>query len=213
MGLLAAVGAALVPAACLALAAALVVPAGRGLERLRAPGAGGPQASATVRASPRGRAARGRAARGGGRGVGADGVDQALAADLMAAAMRAGAPATAALDVVGAALGGPGEQLRQVAALLAMGADETTAWARADPGWAPLARCLSLSASSGAPAAELLRQAAERSRVERAARRRAAAARLEVLVLLPTGLCALPAFAALGVVPLVLALAGGLGGW
>ena len=199
------VGAILLPAACLALAVLVAVPGGRGLDRLRGPGAAAP---ATARNSRRWASRRGASARAG------DGaVDQALAADLMAAAMLSGAPATAALDVVGAALGGPGEQLRQVAALLAMGADETTAWARADPGWAQLARCLSLSASSGAPAAELLRQAAGRSRAERAARRRAAAQRLEVLVLLPTGLCALPAFAALGVVPLVLALAGGLGGW
>ncbi len=139
--------------------------------------------------------------------------DPALATDLVAAAMLSGVPATRALDVVGAALGGPGGALlREVAALTSMGADEARAWAHAEPAWEPLRRALSLAASSGAPSAALLRQAGARVRADRTARRRAAAQRLEVLVLLPMGLCALPAFAALGVVPLVVALAGPLVG-
>ncbi len=140
-------------------------------------------------------------------------VDPALAIDLVAAAMLSGVPATTALDVVGAALGGEGGSvLREAAALTSMGADEATAWARASPAWQPLRRALVLAASSGAPSAALLRQAAARVRADRASRRRAAAQRLEVLVLLPMGLCALPAFAALGVVPLVVALAAPLVG-
>lgn len=188
-----------VAAAALALVVALLLPGPRATGVPSGPGAAGGLPS---RASRSGRSRRS-----------AQEVDPALAIDLVAAAMLSGVPATTALDVVGAALGGSGGSLlREAAALTAMGADEATAWARADPGWEPLRRALALASASGAPSAALLRQAALRVRADRASRRRAAAQRLEVLVLLPMGLCALPAFAALGVVPLVVALAAPLVG-
>ncbi len=189
----------MVAAAALALVAALLLPGARG--------AGVPSGPGAASGLPSGVDRGGRSRRP------AQEVDPALAIDLVAAAMLSGVPATTALDVVGAALGGAGGSLlREAAALTAMGADEATAWARADPGWEPLRRALALAATSGAPSAALLRQAALRVRADRASRRRAAAQRLEVLVLLPMGLCALPAFAALGVVPLVVALAAPLVG-
>jgi tight adherence protein B len=59
------------------------------------------------------------------------------------------------------------------------------------------------------PPAGVLVSAAAEERRRRADRRRLAAARLGVQVLLPTGLCLLPAFVLLTVVPMVLALLGG----
>ncbi len=164
---------------------------------------------------PGGRPLRWRRARGRGSAAGAvvGPADAALAMDLLAAVLRSGAPVAGALAVVGEALGGPdGDRLRAVAEHLALGAAGPRAWAGAGPRWAAVARCLELAAASGAPAAALLDRAAARERSDRGHRRAAAAQRLGVRVLLPLGTCALPAFAALGVVPLVLSLAGSLTG-
>ncbi len=133
--------------------------------------------------------------------------------DLLAAALLSGAAVPTALAVVAEALAGEdGERLGEVAELLGMGTTPHQAWAGAGARWSVLARCLELAAASGAPTAALLRQAAQRERADRAQRRAAAAQRLGVWVLLPMGTCALPAFAALGVVPLVLSLASSLAG-
>jgi len=135
----------------------------------------------------------------------------ALVLDLLAAALAAGAAPTAALAVVGDAVGGPqGADLRRVAARLVLGAEPDRAWAGAGPEHEALRRCLQLAQASGAPVAGLLREAAGEQR--RAAHQEAvaAAARLGVRVVLPLGLCALPGFAALGVAPVVLGLAGSL---
>jgi pilus assembly protein TadC len=141
-----------------------------------------------------------------------------LLLDLVAAALAAGAPPADALAVVAGALetpGGPGEPpagLRHVAERLRLGATGDAAWgtARALPGGsaaAVLRRCLELSASTGAPAAPLLRAAAADLRRRRRRSAEQAAARLGVRVVLPLGLCALPGFAAWGVVPVVVGLA------
>jgi tight adherence protein B len=65
---------------------------------------------------------------------------------------------------------------------------------------------LALSRRAGVPAAELLRSEAEEAR--RAARADAAAKAsvLAVRLMLPLGLCVLPAFMLLGVAPLLLAV-------
>ena len=69
-----------------------------------------------------------------------------------------------------------------------------------------LKKALSFAALTGAPSAALLR--AEASRARRASRRELErrAAALGVKLVLPMGLCALPAFICLGVVPVLLAL-------
>jgi len=65
---------------------------------------------------------------------------------------------------------------------------------------------LVLSARSGLAAAELLLAAAERERLRRSIDARSAIRRLEVLLVIPAGVCLLPAFVLLGVVPVVIAL-------
>jgi tight adherence protein B len=62
---------------------------------------------------------------------------------------------------------------------------------------------LALSRAAGVPAAELLRSAADEARRDARAKAQAAAARLGVMLMLPLGACILPAFFAVGVVPLL----------
>jgi tight adherence protein B len=131
--------------------------------------------------------------------------------DLVAAVLQAGAPVTAALRVVGQAAAAQGDEpaARELLRLadrhdLALDGVAGTA-----PSWvATLDEALLLARESGVAVAPLLAAAAAEERRRRAAEARAAAARLGVRVVLPTGLCLLPAFVLLAIVPLVLALLG-----
>lgn len=65
---------------------------------------------------------------------------------------------------------------------------------------------LALSRRAGIPAAELLRSEAQQARLEARSAGQKRAARLSVSLMLPLGLCVLPAFLLLGVVPLMIAV-------
>lgn len=65
---------------------------------------------------------------------------------------------------------------------------------------------LELSQRAGVPAAELLRAEAEEARREARAQAQRDAAALSVKLMLPLGLCVLPAFFVLGVLPLMIAV-------
>ena len=67
-------------------------------------------------------------------------------------------------------------------------------------------RVLELSARAGIPAGGLLRSEADRERRESRSAGQAAAASLAVRLMLPLGLCVLPAFMLVGVAPLLLAI-------
>jgi hypothetical protein len=75
-----------------------------------------------------------------------------------------------------------------------------------EDGLGPLASAIDLAVATGAGPVELIRAAAEEERHRRQARGLLAARQLGVSVLLPTGLCLLPAFLLLTVVPLALDL-------
>ncbi len=133
----------------------------------------------------------------------------ALLLDLCAGALSAGLPAPTALQVAGQAAGGRlGRRCDLAGATLMLGADHEAAWADAPAELDPVRRTLQLVATAGVPGAPLLRgaAAAERTRTRLGQQERAQA--LGVRMVLPLGLCALPAFAAWGVVPVVLSLAG-----
>lgn len=133
--------------------------------------------------------------------------DEALLLDLVAAAMRSGAPPATALQVAGAAAGGSlGAAASDAGALLLLGAPTDEAWG-SHPGLERLRRCLTLSTRSGVPAVPVLLSAADTCRRDAHRSLEAAAARLGVRLALPLGLCAVPAFVAWGVVPVVLSLA------
>ena len=65
---------------------------------------------------------------------------------------------------------------------------------------------LSLAARSGLPPTTLIRRSAAEERRRQAVAQLRAVRRLEVLLVVPAGLCLLPAFILLGVAPMVLDL-------
>ncbi|GHB49910.1 membrane protein [Streptomyces viridiviolaceus] len=139
-----------------------------------------------------------------------------LAADLLAACIAAGAGPVLAARAVGDALGGPvGEALAHGAAEVRLGGEPGGAWRglAAIPGAGPLARLLERAAVSGLPAAGPVARIAAQARADWARATTARARRAAVLITAPVGLCFLPAFIAVGVLPVVIGLAGGvLGG-
>lgn len=135
-----------------------------------------------------------------------------LALDLVAAALRSGRPVPSALDLAAAAADDvTAVGLRQVAGLLRLGADARAAWhSLADhPVLAPVAHAAARSADSGVRLARGLEQVAAGLRDELRAAAEARAHRAGVLAMLPLGLCFLPAFVCLGVVPVVVGVAQG----
>ncbi|WP_406007586.1 type II secretion system F family protein [Streptomyces sp. NBC_00637] len=139
-----------------------------------------------------------------------------LAADLLSACIAAGAGPVIAAQAVGEALGGPvGEGLARGAAEVRLGGEPATAWRRLAslPGAAALARLLERADVSGLPAAGPVARLAADTRAEWTRAATARARRAAVMVTVPVGLCFLPAFIAVGVLPIVIGLAGGvLGG-
>ncbi|MCQ9177498.1 type II secretion system F family protein [Streptomyces sp. IBSBF 2953] len=136
-----------------------------------------------------------------------------LAADLLAACIAAGAGPVAAAHAVGEALGGPvGEGLACGAAEVRLGGEPATAWRRlaSMPGAAALAGLLERADVSGLPAAGPVARLAADTRAEWARAATARARRAAVMVTAPVGLCFLPAFIAVGVLPIVIGLAGGV---
>jgi pilus assembly protein TadC len=132
-----------------------------------------------------------------------------LALDLLAAALAAGVPLADAVEAVSEAAGPRlAERLRPVAALLRAGAPAEEAWASwtIDPSLAPVARALVRAGQHGsAPAARVARLAARQRATSRADANRAAQT-ASVYAVLPLGLCFLPAFVLVGVVPIVIGL-------
>nr|WP_043536833.1 type II secretion system F family protein [Saccharomonospora cyanea] len=145
-----------------------------------------------------------------GRAVADSATDSALALDLLGACLSAGIPVpTAAEAVAGVAVGSVGGVLRDAAHALALGASPESAWQRAreHPDTADLARAACRTASSGSALATQASALAERIRRAEADRIEARAQQTSVLVAGPLGLCFLPAFLCLGVIPVVLGLA------
>ncbi len=202
--------------AMLAVAAALVV----------APGPAGPRArlrqacgtgSAPLRTPAPLRALAPRRAPAGRLGARADGDGEPLALagawELLAACLRAGLPVPVAVRAVAEGLDAPaGPALQRTAELLALGADPAQAWQPAldCAATARLARAAQRSGRSGTALAESLTRLAATVRAGAREQSEARAQRAGVLIAGPLGLCFLPAFLAVGVVPVVLGLAAGL---
>jgi pilus assembly protein TadC len=152
--------------------------------------------------------------------------DLPLALDLLAACLIGGAGAPDALRAVASATGSAlAERLRLVAAHWELGAPPAQAWAALEATGAPgppglrsvgeaeavvaaAVRLLARAAADGTPVADAVSALAEELRKDARARGDRAAARAEVLVVGPLGLCFLPAFVLIGIVPVVVALLG-----
>ncbi|WP_197024657.1 type II secretion system F family protein [Cellulomonas sp. KRMCY2] len=141
-------------------------------------------------------------------------VDVAVALDLLDAACAAGVSVPRALTAVGHAIGGErGASLVDVAVALGLGAPWPEAWEAGHPALRALGEALRPSWEDGVAPASGLRAAAEAVRRDRHARALEAAGRLGVRLVLPLGLCYLPAFVLVGLVPVLLSMAAGaLGG-
>lgn len=132
--------------------------------------------------------------------------DLPVAADLLAACLLSGATVVEAAESVAAAVGGPlAEQLHGVVASVRLGADPAAAWlALADePRLAPLGRTVARAVDSGAPVADAMVRFADDQREEQRRAAAASAARVGVRAAIPLGVCFLPAFVLLGVLPVI----------
>ncbi|MCJ0906440.1 type II secretion system F family protein [Rhodococcus sp. ARC_M6] len=130
--------------------------------------------------------------------------------DLLAACLRGGLPVAEAVAAVAVTAPSPmADTLRRVADLLALGADPDVAWSEAalDPGTESLARLARRSSRSGTSLSVAMTELADRSRDEAEDASAASAERAGVLISGPLGLCFLPAFLCLGIVPVVIGLA------
>ena len=158
----------------------------------------------------------------------ASGASDPLAAassfDVLAACLRCGMAVSTAASATAPSPPAPlARMLNRAADLLALGAEPATAWTNLPsrrvgaPGLRAgpvdnhadaLLRLARRSASSGAALAQGVAELADHSRHEAADAASAAAERASVLIAGPLGLCYLPAFVCLGIVPVVAGLAG-----
>ena len=146
------------------------------------------------------------------RGRDADAFATASALDILAVCLQSGmAVPTAAAATAPSAPPEFQAMLQRAADLLALGADPETAWSigdGTDEGLVALARLARRSASSGSALAQGISELADQSRQNAIYSAASAAERAGVLIAGPLGLCFLPAFICLGIVPVVAGLAG-----
>lgn len=131
--------------------------------------------------------------------------------DLFASTLRAGAEPIAGLAQVCAALPGPAaNRLSPVVDRTRWGASGIEAWRAIadDEELAPLGRAMVRSLTSGASVVRTVERLADELARESLARAEDAARRVGVSAAIPLGVCLLPAFLLLGVVPTVASLFG-----
>lgn len=150
---------------------------------------------------------------------GSDPLEVASSLDVLAVCLAAGmAVSTAAAATASSAPPVLARMLRRAADLLALGADSAVAWSvppdlpagAVDAQTEALLRLARRSAASGAALADGVAGLATQCRQDAAHAAAAAAERAGVLIAGPLGLCFLPAFVCLGIVPVVAGLAGDL---
>lgn len=132
--------------------------------------------------------------------------------DLLAVTLQAGMPVDAAIELAAEACAGPlADDLRHIASSTRLGAGVAAAWApyATDTVWGPVARAVRRSASSGSALAATFERVAQERRTTRAQHAEAVAKRASVLAMAPLGLCFLPAFICIGVIPVVVGLLSG----
>lgn len=128
---------------------------------------------------------------------------------LLALALRSGRGLIESLDdVAGVSPPAPRTDLVRVATALRWGRSMAEAWVYARPVWGPTATAFVIAQEVGAPSASVLLEAGEGLRETESRRLEEAGGRAAVMLVLPLGLCFLPAFTATAVVPLVVVLVG-----
>lgn len=140
-------------------------------------------------------------------------IDYPLVVELLSSALSAGADVVTALELVSAAVGEPwNSQLAASLHALDVGQPPASVWAELerDPSASELGRALSRSHATGVPVSEAMRRLAKDLREDADLAAHAYARTIEVRAALPLGVCFLPAFVLLCVIPLVAGVLGDL---
>ena len=137
--------------------------------------------------------------------AGAAPVDTALVLELLAAQLRAGLAPLAALGTLAEALNS--RPLHTVCQRLQMGSSWGNAWSGSAAGtFGELRDALAPAYTGGAPSTALLLSLADAHRLSERRAAERAAGKLSVALVVPLGLCSLPAFICLGIVPILISL-------
>ena len=132
-------------------------------------------------------------------------VDTALVLELLAAQLRAGLAPLAALGTLAEALNS--RPLHTVCQRLQMGSGWGSAWSGSVAGtFGELRDALAPAYTGGAPSTALLLSLADAHRLNERRAAERAAGKLSVALVVPLGLCSLPAFICLGIVPILISL-------
>jgi len=132
---------------------------------------------------------------------------------LLASCLDAGAAPESALVSVSRAMDGPvGEEFLAIHHRLDVGVDPVQVWrsVAGHPQLAPLGRAVGRAHETGAPVGQAVHRLAEELRDRTGADVEARARSIEVKAAAPLGLCLLPAFVVLGVVPMVVGVFGSM---
>lgn len=142
---------------------------------------------------------------GGEQALNAPTVDTALVLELLAAQLRAGLAPLAALGTLAEALNS--RALHTVCQRLQMGSSWGSAWSGSAAGtFGELRDALAPAYTGGAPSTALLLSLADAHRLSERRAAERAAGKLSVALVVPLGLCSLPAFICLGIVPIIISL-------
>lgn len=132
-------------------------------------------------------------------------VDTALVLELLAAQLRAGLAPLAALGTLAEALNS--RPLHTVCQRLQMGSGWGSAWSGSAAGtFGELRDALAPAYTGGAPSTALLLSLADAYRLSERRAAERAAGKLSVALVVPLGLCSLPAFICLGIMPILISL-------
>ena len=132
-------------------------------------------------------------------------VDTALVLELLAAQLRAGLAPLAALGTLAEALNS--RPLHAVCQRLQMGSGWGSAWSGSAAGtFGELRDALAPAYTGGAPSTALLLSLADAHRLNERRAAERAAGKLSVALVVPLGLCSLPAFICLGIMPILISL-------
>ena len=129
------------------------------------------------------------------------------ALDLMVATLEVGRPPVTAFALAAEATSSPlGSELASVAHRLAVSGDSMAVWrsVETDQALAPVGRAFRRAESSGMPVARVVSGVADDLRRERRARRRDDSRKVAVRTAAPLGICFLPAFFLIGIVPTII---------
>lgn len=129
------------------------------------------------------------------------------ALDLMVATLEVGRPPVTAFALAAESTADPlGAELGSVARRLAVSGDSMAVWRsmEADQALAPVGRAFRRAEASGMPVARVVCGVADDLRRERRARRRDDSRKVAVRTAAPLGICFLPAFFLIGIVPTII---------